>query len=179
MASEATTEAAHGAEHVSGMPQLDFSTFPNQIFWLVVALIIIYLIVSRMALPRIGSVIEDRHNAIANDIEQAADFKRKAEEAEQAYNTALAEARSEAMRIAGEAKAEIQKEVDVELAKADAEISAKAAESEVRIGEIRDSAIKSIEEVANDVAGDIVSAIVPSASDAKALKAAIAARLKG
>jgi len=176
----AAQDAAHAAEASGpGMPQLDFSTFPNQIFWLVVAIVVLYLIVSRVALPRIGSVVDDRHSAIANDIAQAAEFKVKAEEAEAAYDTALAEARSEAMRIAGEAKADIKKDLDIAIAEADAEISAKSAESAERIGEIRDNALKSIEEVASVAAVDVVAAIMPGASDAKALKAAIAARLKG
>ena len=175
----ATQDAAHAPEASVGMPQLDFATFPNQIFWLVVAIIALYFIISKVALPRIGSVIEDRHNAVANDIEQAAEFKRKAEDAEAAYNAALAEARAEAMRIAGEAKAEIKVEVDAAIARADAEIAAKSAESAVRIDEIRASALKSIEEVAGVAAVDIVAAIMPSASDEKALKAAVAARLKG
>ena len=175
----ATQDAAHAAEASVGMPQLDFATFPNQIFWLVVSITVLYFIISKVALPRIGSVIEDRHNAVANDIEQAAEFKRKAEDAEAAYNAALAEARAEAMRIAGEAKAEIKADVDAAIAKADAEISAKSAESAVRIDEIRASALKSIEEVAGVAANDIVAAIMPSASDDKALKAAVAARLKG
>jgi len=176
----ATQDAAHAVEASSpGMPQLDFSTFPNQIFWLVVSIFVLYFIVSKVALPRIGSVIEDRHNAVANDIEQAAEFKRKAEEAEAAYNAALTEARAQAMQIAGEAKAEIKADVDVAIAKADAEIAAKAAESAGRIDEIRANALKAIEEVAGVAANDIVAAIMPTATDEKATKAAVAARLKG
>lgn len=166
-------------EHTTGMPQLNFETFPNQIFWLVVTIVIMYFVLSRVAMPRIGSVLEDRHNAIANDLEQANEFKRKAEEAEQSYNAALTEARAQANRIADEAKAEIKKDVDAAIAKADAEIAAKAAESEGRIKEIRESALKSIEEVASNAASDIVKALMPSVDDAKALKAAIADRLKG
>jgi len=101
----ANHEAEEVVESAVGMPQLDFATFPNQIFWLVVSIVVLYFIVAKVALPRIGSVIEDRHNAVANDIEQAAEFKRKAEEAEAAYNAALTEARAQAMQIAGEAKA--------------------------------------------------------------------------
>jgi len=175
----ATQDAAHAAEASVGMPQLDFSTFPNQIFWLVVSILVLYFIVSKVALPRIGSVIEDRYNAVANDIEQAAEFKRKAEEAEAAYNDALAEARSQAMAIAGVAKAEIKADVDAAIALADAEIAAKSAESAVRIDEIRASALKAIEEVAGIAANDIIAAIMPTTADDKATKAAVAARLKG
>ena len=122
------------------MPQLDFAIYPNLIFWLVVALVALYFILSRVALPRIGTVLAERNDAIANDIEMAALLKRRAEEAEAAYNAALAQARDEAHKIAAETKAGIDKELASLLAKADAEIAVKAAESEKRIGEIRDSA---------------------------------------
>ncbi|MEE9453100.1 MAG: F0F1 ATP synthase subunit B' [Paracoccaceae bacterium] len=178
MASE-TTAVEHVADNAPGMPQLDFSTFPNQIFWLVVTFIVLYFVISRVALPRIGSVLDDRRNAIANDITQAAEFKNKAQDAEAAYNTALAEARTEAMRIADEAKAEIKQDLDVAIAKADAEIAVQAAESAAHIEEIRESAVKSIKEVAGVAAPHVVAAIMPSVKDDKALKAAIAARLKG
>ncbi len=173
------TEAVEVAAKAPGMPQLDFSTYPNQIFWLLVSFAVLYFIISRIVIPRIGSVIEDRHNAIANDIEQAAEFRRKADEAEAAYNTALVEARAEAMRIAEETKALIKKDVEAAIAKADIEISAKSAESEGRIKEIRANALKDIEAVANIAAVDVVAAVLPSAADEKALKAAVAARLKG
>lgn len=171
------TEAA--TEHAQGMPQLDFSTFPNQIFWLVVTLLVIYFVLSKIALPRIGSVLSERHGAIARDLDQAEEFKRKAVEAEEAYNAALVDARGEAQRIVGEAKAEIQAELDVAIAKADAEIAAKSAESEAAIAEIRAGAVKSVEDVAKETAVAIVDAIMPTASDAKAVDKAVAERMKG
>lgn len=182
MATETAThgaDAAHAAEASAGMPQLDFATFPNQIFWLVVSVLVLYLLLSRVALPRIASVLEDRHQTISNDLEKAAQLKRDAEEAEAAYNAALAEARAEAQRIAAEAKAEIQKEVDAATAKADAEIAAKAAESQKRIEEIRDSALAAVEEVAGETATEIVKAIMPNAADDAAIAAAVTQRVKG
>ena len=171
------TEVLHEAE--VGMPQLDVAIYPNLIFWLVVAMLALYFILSRVALPRIGTVLAERNDAIANDIEMAALLKRRAEEAEASYNAALARARDEAHKIAAEAKAQIDKELAVLMAKADAEIGVKTQESETRIGEIRDSAAKSVEEVARATAVEIVNALMPAAADAEALEAAIANRLKG
>ena len=107
------------------MPQLDFGIFPNLIFWLVVALFALYFVLSRVAIPRIGTVLAERNDAIANDIEMAAVLKRRAEEAEAAYNAALARARDEAHRIAAETRAGIDKELASLMAKADAEIAAR------------------------------------------------------
>ncbi|MCF6444192.1 F0F1 ATP synthase subunit B' [Nereida sp. MMG025] len=166
-----------GAES-AGMPQLEFSTFPNQIFWLVVALIVIYFILSRVVIPRISAVLAERSGAITNDLAAAEDLKQKAVEAEQAYNQALADARAEAQKISAETRAEIQKDLDKAIAKADAEIAAKAAESEAAITEIRAGATDSIKQVAKDTAKELVAALGGKA-DAKSVTAAINARMKG
>ena len=79
-------DAAHGS---GGMPQLDFSTYGNQIFWLLVTLVVIYFILSRVALPRIAAVLAERQGTITNDLAAAEDLKAKAVEAEDAYNKAF------------------------------------------------------------------------------------------
>ena len=181
MATETTaTDVAHGAEVAAkaGMPQLDFSTFPNQIFWLLVTLIVIYFVLSRVALPRIGSVLAERKGAITNDLAAAEELKQKAVGAEKAYNDALVSARIEAGKIVAAAKADIQKDLDKALAKADAEIAAKSAESEKRISEIRAGAMDAVSEVARDTAKELVAALGGKA-DAKSVTAAVTAALKG
>lgn len=90
MATEAH-EAAAGSS--AGMPQLDISTWGNQIFWLLVALVVIYFVLSRVALPRIGAVLAERSGTITNDLAAAEELKQKAVAAEKAYNDALAKAR--------------------------------------------------------------------------------------
>ena len=174
----ATETVEHGPEASAGMPQLAFSTFPNQIFWLVVTLAVIYFVLSRVALPRIGSVLAERSGTITNDIAAAEELKQKAQEAEAAYEQALTNARAEAAKIVAETKAEIQTELDAELAKADVKIAAKAAESEAAIADIRAGAVKSVTSVAKDVAKEVITALGGKV-DAKAVNAAVAARMKG
>ena len=174
MATE-TTEAAGSAP---GMPQLDFSTFPNQIFWLVVTLVVIYMVLSRVALPRIASVLAERQGTITNDIAAAEELKERAAEAEAAYDKALADARAEAGRIGAETKAEVQSEIDSAIRKADAEIAARTSESEAKIAEIRDGATAAIQEVAKDTAEAVVAAMGVDV-DKAAIAAAVDARVKG
>ncbi len=172
------TETTGAVESAPGMPQLDFSTFPNQIFWLVVTLIVIYLVLSRVALPRIASVLAERQGTITNDIAVAEDLKEKAAEAEAAYDKALADARAEAGRIGAETKAEVQAEIDAGIKKAEAEIAARTAESEVKIAEIRDGATAAIREVARDTAEAVVASMGVDV-DSSAIAAAVDARVKG
>lgn len=181
MATETTTSASacvDASGGAIGMPQLCPEWFANQIFWLVIALLAIFFVLSKIALPRIAAVLAERSGTISNDLAAAEDLKRKAVAAEEAYNKALADARAEAQAIAAETRAEIKADLDVAIAKADAEIAAKTAEGEAKIAEIRAGAMASVQEVASDVASELVSVLGQSA-DSKAVADAVAARLKG
>ena len=184
MASE--TQAAQGAASACvdagggaiGLPQLCPDWMGNQIFWLVIALIVIFFILSRIALPRIAAVLAERQGTITNDLAAAEDLKAEAVEAEEAYNKALADARAQAQEIIAAAKAEINAELADATAKADAEIAAKAAEGEKAIAEIRANALESVKDVAKDTAKELVAAMGGKA-DARSITSAVNARLKG
>jgi F-type H+-transporting ATPase subunit b len=135
-------------------------------------------VVTKIAMPRIASVLAERKGTIGNDLAAAEELKAKAKAAEKAYNLALEQARAEATKIIAATKAEIQMDLDAAMAKADAEIGAKAAESEKRIAEIRAGAVDAVAEVARDTAGALVTALGGHA-DAGAIEAAVSARLKG
>ncbi|WP_417718419.1 F0F1 ATP synthase subunit B' [Salipiger sp.] len=167
---------SHGS--AIGMPQLCGEWIPNQVFWLVITLLVIFFVLSRVALPRIASVLAERQGTITNDITAAEDLKRQAQLAEQAYEKALADARAEAQAIAQQTRDDIKAQLAEAIADADVQISAKAAESEAAIAEIRASALESIELVAKDTAAAIVTALGGTA-DQGAVDAAVDSRLKG
>ena len=160
-----------------GMPQLDFSSFGNQIFWLVITLFVIYMILSRLALPRIAEVLSERRESISNDLAAAEDLKLKAVEAEEVYNKALADARAEASNIIEDAKAEMKSELSAAIADADIEIAKKVAEGEKIIQEIRLNALESIEDVAKSTASAIVVAL-GGKDDPKSIGKAVSREMK-
>lgn len=173
------TEVSGAETTAVGMPQLDIAIYPNLIFWLLISIGVLYLIMTRVALPRIGTVLGERNDAIAGDIEQAAMLKRRAEEAEAAYTAALARARDESSKIAAETKAQINKELSALMSRAEAEIAAKSAESERRIREIQASAAASVEQVAREAGIAIVNAFLPGPGREPAVADAVANRLRG
>jgi F-type H+-transporting ATPase subunit b len=181
-AAGAADDAAHDAamaadQGAKGLPQFAFETFASQIPWLVITLVVLYLVLTKAALPKIGGVIEERFDAIEDDLDRAVDLKRRADEAGAAYDKALVDARAQAQAIAAATRAEIQKDVDAAIAKADVEIAAKTAEGEARIAEIRVGALAGVELVANDVAVALIASIAPDAADADAVTAGVSARL--
>lgn len=168
---------AVGTQHAEGMPQLDFTTFPNQIFWLVVTLVVIYLILNGIAIPRIREILAERGRTREHDIELAETFRVKAVECEEQYELALTEARGKAREVLDSAKAEFAKDLESATAEADERIAVKLAESEERINDIRANAIKSIEQVAGEVAEDIIRTIMPGAHDREAIRSAVSTRM--
>lgn len=169
---------AQATESATGLPQLDFSTFGNQIFWLLVTLVVIYFILSRVALPRIAAVLAERQGTITNDLAAAEDLKAKAVEAEEAYKKALADARAEAQKIVAETKAAIKADLDKANEKADQEIAARTADGEKALAEIRDGALDAVRDVAKDVTAELVS-VMGGKADGRSVTAAVNARMKG
>lgn len=175
---ELAGECVNAFGNAIGMPQLCDAWFGNQIFWLLVTLVAIYLILTKIALPRLSAVLAERSGTISNDLAAAEDLKRQAVDAEAAYDKALADARAEAQRISDATRADIKADLDAAIAKADEKIAAKSAESEKAIAEIREGAAASVAEVARDVAAEIVKALGGKA-DAATVNAAVDARVKG
>lgn len=109
--------AAGAAEHSSaGLPQLDASTFPSQLFWLAVTFGILYLYFSKKALPDISSVIENRREHIQSDLDGAERVRDEAEAAQNAYDKLMENARTEATKLMTEAEAGVRAKAEKELA---------------------------------------------------------------
>jgi F-type H+-transporting ATPase subunit b len=168
-----TTEstAAEGG-HQGAFPPMDATTFPSQIFWLVVFFGLLYLLMSRLALPKMEAVLANRHKTIESDLAKASALRNETEAAVQAYEKALADARAKAQGIAGETRAKMSAEMDAERAGLEKKIGAKTAEAESRIAAAKDQAMKDVGEVAAETAAEIVSELTgATVSKAEAVKA--------
>ena len=93
------------------MPQLDLVMFPTQVFWLVVTFVPLFFVVWRIAGPRISETLEARQKRIDDNLEKAANFKRDAETALLAYESALSDARESAIETISIAKKELNDEI--------------------------------------------------------------------
>lgn len=167
-ASETAAKSGSG-----GMPQFDFSTWGSQIFWLVVTFGVMYFLLSRFILPKIGTTISQRSDRIADDLDAASQMQREAEAAEAEYERQLADARAKAHNIAATTRTSVEAEINSEIEAADAESARQAEAAEVRISEIRAKALRNVDDVAANVAEDIVSAISPLKTTAAKAKAAL------
>src|SRR4051812_39184884 len=117
------------------MPQLDFSTFASQIFWLVLSFVVLYLLMAKLIVPRIERVIEERRSRIEGDLERASRLQAEAESVLAAYEKALAEARSQAQTVMKETTDRLNAIAAQRQAEAGARIAQHLAEAERRITE--------------------------------------------
>ena len=161
------------------MPQLEPLDWAPQLIWLVITFTILYLLMTYVALPRIGSVIDARMKRIADDLATAETLRRETEVAIAAYEQALAEAKQRAHAISDEGRAKLKAEIEGERQKLEAQLAAKAAEAEARITEAKNAAMKDVSAVAADVALDVVRRLIGVAPSDAEVKQAVAAARKG
>jgi F-type H+-transporting ATPase subunit b len=138
------------------MPQLDLSTWPPQLFWLAVTFLALYIVISRVAIPRTGGVIALRKSTIDGDLAKAKILKDETENAVRSYEAALAEARAKAHAIAQDNRNRLNAEIEGERAKLDAALGAKIATAEKKVAASRDKALADIADMAAEIAGEIV-----------------------
>ena len=170
-----TKTAYDSAEQAAsvGLPQLDPSTWVNQIFWLVIVFAVLYFVLARFILPRLREGISDREDRISDDLDQASNMQREAEEAEKAYNRSLADARAKAMNVAETTKQSVDAEIAKEIEAADANMDRQAEIAEVNIRKIKAKALSNIESIAGETAVEVVSALTGKAPTAAAVRAAM------
>ena len=158
-------EDQHGDSHSAGLPQLDFSTYPSQIFWLFVSFGILYFIFSKKTLPDISSVIEDRRSSIQNDLDMAANLRDEAEKAHKAYGEALERSREKATQLYLEQEQETKTHLADSLQKFSERSTQEIKEAEKRLNEAKAEALESINMVAADVASTIAECIIGVPAD--------------
>jgi F-type H+-transporting ATPase subunit b len=142
------------------MPQLNPLDWAPQLIWLLITFGILYLLMVKVALPRIGSVIDARADHIAKDLATADKLRRETEEAIAAYEQALAEAKQKAHAIVEDGRAKLKAETAEERARLERDLAKKIAEAEARIAEAKNSAMREVNAVAADVAADIVRQLI-------------------
>lgn len=142
------------------MPQMELHDFAPQLIWLAISFIALYIIMARAALPRIATVLEERKDRIASDLDQAAKFKQQTDEAKAAYEEALVEARSSAMATVRETREKLAGEVEAEKAKAEAEIAEKLAAAEASIAKEKSEVMGRLGDVAAGAAETIVQELI-------------------
>ncbi|MFZ1814718.1 MAG: F0F1 ATP synthase subunit B [Rhizobiaceae bacterium] len=149
-------DAAHGGGHSGAFPPFDPAGFASQLLWLAITFGVFYLLMGRVAIPRIASILEVRRDRISQDLDEAHRMRDEADAAHAAYEHELAEARKNAGAIAQKARDEAKAAADVERSRVEGELASKLAEAEAHIAGIRTKALGEVDSIAGSVAETIV-----------------------
>lgn len=144
---------AHGS---GGFPPFNPTTFSSQLIWLALTFGLLYLLLKRIALPRVGEVIEERRDRIVRDLDAAERLKVETDKALAGYEQALADAKTKAGGIAKDSQSKLAADIERERSGVETAITAKLADAEKRIGDMKSKALTQVNEIAADTAGAIV-----------------------
>ncbi len=155
------------------MPQLDFTTFAPQLFWLAVSFVVLYGLMRWLALPRVGQVIAGRREHLSRDLTRAADLKTEAEAALAAYQKTLADARAAAQATLRETSEKLAAEAAARQQQLSATLAAQVAAAEARIAAMKEQALADVRGIATEVGGAVVEKLIGASADAAKLRTAV------
>jgi F-type H+-transporting ATPase subunit b len=151
-----SVEHAPASEHGSKFPPFDSQTFASQLFWLALIFVALYVVMSRIALPRVGSILEQRRNHVEGDLAEAQRLKGESDGAIAAYERALADARGRAQALANETRERAAADAETRRKQIDAKLNTRIADAEKTIATTRSSAMSNVHGIAAEAAVAIV-----------------------
>ncbi len=164
----------HAGDHTVVFPPFDTTTFASQLFWLAITFGLLYYLMARVIVPRIGGILEDRSDRIVGDLAEASRLKEESERVIETYEAELAEARRKAQAIAEERRAAVNADLAEKRKTAEAGLAGKLAEAEGRIRSIRDKALSEVDGIATEAAEAVVARLAPVTVDTAEAAAAVA-----
>jgi F-type H+-transporting ATPase subunit b len=171
MAEQTAHTEAPGGHAV--FPPFQRDTFPSQLFWLAISFVLLYVLMAKVALPRVGAIFAERSKRIGDDLKAAEGFKEQSDAAHAAYEKALADARSRAQGIAAETREQQAAEAEATNKRLEAELHEKLAAAEQSIASTRTAAMGNVGSIATDTASAIVQRLIGTAPAEHEVSAAV------
>lgn len=159
-------------------PPFQADTFASQLFWFAIAFAALYVIVSRLAIPRVGGIIDARRQSVEGDLAEAKRLKDSSDAAIAAYEKALADARGRAQALANETREKYAAEAETARKQLDATLNSKLAQAEQAIATRRTAAMANVQGIAVDTAAAIIERMIGNAPASADVAKAVAAALK-
>jgi F-type H+-transporting ATPase subunit b len=177
MATNSHTEVPSG--HKGAFPPFDSTTFASQLVWLAITFVVLYVLMAKVALPRVGGIIESRQKRIEGDIAEAGALKAQSDAALAAYEKALNDARASAQAIANETRDKQAAEAEARRKQLEDALNIKLAEAEKTIAATKQAAMANVRGIAADATKAIVERLIGKAPADAAVDTAVGEALKG
>ena len=170
---QATTQAHGGSKGGGTFPPFDGSTMVAQLLWFAIAFAALYWLMSKVVLPRVAAILQERESLVSSDLDAAAKLKADTDEAIAVYEKALADAKAKAQAIAAETRDRLQGESDARRKAIEADLAVKLEAAEQQITASKAQAMTSVRGIAIDAAQAIVQQLVGTAPSVTDVEAAV------
>lgn len=161
-----------------GLPQLDVTWFPSQLFWLALTFVTLYLILARSSVPTIQAVLHSRQSRLDGDLDAATTLKTQAAQAKETYEFSLQDARNQAQTMLAEVTQKIKHNSEEKSRELDAMLAAKMAESDKQIAKATETAMSNLAPLATDVSGNILEILLHKKVDNSTVNAVVQKLIK-
>lgn len=178
MATPTGTSTGAGSGHKGPFPPFNSETFASQLIWLALTFVTLYIVMSKVALPRVSGIIAARQGRIAGDLAEAQRLKEQAEAATAAYEKTLADARANAQGIAAKTRDKLTAAAEERRKATEERLNKRLEEGEKTIAATKSAAMANVKAIATDAASAIVQRLTGSAPNEKAIGDAVADALK-
>jgi len=149
---------AFGSE--AGMPQLNPEFWTAQIFWLILIFSFLYVIISKIFLPKITYSIENRKSRVVNDLDEAQKLKESAEKKLNEYNKIIEESKKEAKKIIEDNRKKLDRDIVSKKQKFNDEIEKEIVAAEKEIIDLKKTSISNINNIAAETSVEVIKQII-------------------
>ena len=157
----------------AGMPQLDSTYWASQAFWLVLIFTLLYLVLSKMFIPKIKESLDDRENKIKDDLDEAQKLKFVAEEKLREYEITIEKTKKEAQRVIFESKNKLSFEIQNKKKEIEKEIGAEVKNAEKEIENLKKDSLISISTISEEMASKVIEMVSGEPLNQSSIKAAV------
>jgi F-type H+-transporting ATPase subunit b len=148
------------AAESGGMPQLNPEFWISQIFWLTLTFGILYIILSKLILPKISDNLESRKSQILENIEAAEKQRENSEEKLTEYEEIVSKSKMEAKSIFNQAREKALKDITAKKEVLDKQIDEEISKAEQEIKELQSGAAEKINKIAIETSSELIQKLI-------------------
>lgn len=160
-------------------PPLDQTTLVPQVFWLGVVFVLLYFLLQRLIIPRVGKVLKERHDTLQGDLKTASRLKEEVDAAVKAYDKTLSTARANANTLGRKILDGVAADIQKERSQAEKQMAQKLLEGEKNISEAKQKALTRIQEMALEISQPILQQLLGKSFSQEDIQRAIPEKRNG
>ncbi len=162
----------------AGMPQLDPEYWPSQVFWLIIIFLTIYILISKIFIPKIKGSIDMREDKIRKDLEEAKNFREQAELKLKEYNSLMETAKIDVKKIISKSRQKLNEDMRIKREDAQKKIDAEILNAETEIKKFKVDSFNKVNLISQDIVSDLIKDIFGEDLNKSSIEASVLQTIK-